>query len=372
MDKSKNKEKEKEKVYLKVNPKTNELYEKLENAEKKLKKYDILENENERLKKEINKLKEKKEETLLPADNIISKTKKKIALQEILNEKKLNDESLKSHKKRLKIMLNSMEDQGKIQDVDSQSINELKSTLDTFIENRKLRTSLISKLNGQNQELFEENQDLKFSVGKLTHDLRSLMSSITGVITLVDMGQKDAIEKYIPELKNRCDVFMDLINIINDDPIKKNVINFDEVLQLIELKDENGESIVMEIDGNLSSILADKAALYNIMQNMVNNSKKYAGKAENELVITIELSEDEENSYILIGDNGVGIPEEHISDIFKLYNRAGKRDAKGKGLGLFMVKKLIDQHSGKIEYISTFDMGAQFKMTFPKNASSDS
>ena len=370
MDKTK--DKDKEKGFLKINPKTNELHEKLEKAEKKLKKFDSLENENERLKGQIKKLKERTEETLLPADNIISKTKKKIALQEILNEKRLNDESLKSHKKRLKIMLNSMEDQEKIQDVDSQSIRELKSTLDTFIENRKLRTSLISKLNGQNQELFEENQDLKFSVGKLTHDLRSLMSSITGVITLVEMGQEDAAEKYLPELKNRCDVFMDLINILNDEPIKKIIIDFDEILQLIELKGENDESIVMEIDGNLSNILADKAALYNILQNMVNNSKKYAGKTENELVITIELSEDDENSYIIIGDNGVGIPEEHISDIFKLYNRAGKKDAKGKGLGLFMVKKLIDQHSGIIEYVSSFDRGAQFKMTFPKNTSSDS
>ena len=363
--------KDKDKVFLKINPKTNELYEQLEKAEKKLKKYDQLENECERLKHEIKQLKEKSQETLLPAGNIIAKTKKKIALQEILNEKKLNDESLKSHKKRIKIMLDSMEDQDKIQDVDSQSITELKSTLDTFIENRKLRTSLISKLNNQNQELFEENQDLKYSVGKLTHDLRSLMVSISGVITLVEMGQKEAMEKYMPELKDRCEVFMNLINILNDEPIKKSKIDFDEVLQLIELKDENDQLITMAVDGQLSAILADKAALYNILQNIVNNSKKYAGKADNELTVTIELSEDEANSYILISDNGVGVPEEHISEIFKLYNRAGKKDDKGRGLGLFMVKKLVEQHNGKIEYISSYDKGAQFKITFPKNESVD-
>lgn len=369
MDKTKGKDKDK--VFLKINPKTNELYEQLEKAEKKLEKYDQLESECERLKQELKQLKEKSEEKILPADNIIAKTKKKIALQEILNEKKLNDESLKSHKKRIKIMLESMEDQDKIQDIDSQSITELKTTLDTFIENRKLRTSLISKLNNQNQELFEENQELKYSVGKLTHDLRSLMASITSVITLVEMGQKEAMEKYIPGLKNRCDVFMNLINILNDEPIKKSKIDFDDILQLLELKGENDELITMAIDGKLSTILADKAALYNILQNIVNNSKKYAGKAENELIIAVELSEDEDNSYILIGDNGVGIPEKHISEIFKLYNRAGKKDDKGRGLGLYMVKQLVEQHDGKIEYVSSYDKGAQFKLTFPKNESVD-
>ena len=122
----------------------------------------------------------------------------------------------------------------------------------------------------------------------------------------------------------------------------------------------------MEVDGQLSEIFADKAALYNILQNIINNSKKYSGKPSDELTVTIELTEDEENSYILIGDNGSGIPEEHIADIFKLYQRAGRKDDKGKGMGLFMVKKLVDQHEGEINYVSTYDMGAQFKISFPK------
>ncbi len=363
MEKKKDKVKEKveekveEAVEIKLDPKMQELYARLEEERA----------ENSRLLEELNQFKaEKDREMEVDSKKVVQHTKKKLAIQEQLQEKKLQKEIIDSKQFRIENLLNSLNDQREIQELDSKSLNELKATLDTLFTSRNKRVALISNLSDRNNTLMRENEDLKFTRTAFAHDLRSLMSSILGTITLVDLGEPEVAAELIPSLEDRCRVFMNLLNTINSNEISKEMFNIEAVTTILSLDIENSEKkIKTEVSGHDIQLNADRASIYDILQNLINNSVKYSGLDPLKLIIKIDVSQDENNTLIQITDNGGGIPEGKRDNIFDLYDRAGIDDNRGKGIGLYMVRKMVEKHDGTIEYDSEFQEGARFTIKLP-------
>ncbi len=357
----------KEGTPLKLDPKIQELYARLEEEKRKNRQLEDLKRQNVQLVAKINQLENdkvvgKKQD----AHMTVQKAKKKIAIQEQLQEQKLRDRMLKTKQERIEHLVDSLDDHEEIHGFDTKTIDELKTTLDTLIQSRKKRSHLIKKLNDQNKDLSRKNEDLLFTRDKLAHDLRSLMASILSTLSLIDLGEPEIVEQLLPSLEVKCKVFMDLVVTLSENKIEKDFLYINDVVGILNLTPYNEtKEIQLDVTGIDIPIFGDTAALYDVTQNLINNAAKYSGKSGNQLKIDLSVSQDSNNTFIKIADNGKGIPKEKNSNIFDLYNRADIDDGEGKGIGLFMVRKLIEGHNGTIDYDNEYLEGAQFVITLP-------
>ncbi len=357
----------KEGTALKLDPKIQELYARLEEEKRKNRQLNELKKQNADLIATINRLEnERASSDSHHVQKTVQETQKKLAIQEQLNEQKVRDKVIENKQKRIDHLIDSLEDQYDVNELDSKTIDELKATLDTLLQARRKRALIIKKLSEQNKELSDKNEDLLFTRDKLAHDLRSLMSSILSTLSLLDMGEKEVVEQLLPTLESKCRVFMDLVVAISENKIEKDFLYVNEISELLNLNPfDDPEAFTIDVTGIDIPIFGDKAALYDVVQNLVNNSVKYSGKRGSELVIGLEISQDAANTVVRISDNGKGIPAELSEQIFDLYNRAGIDDGEGKGIGLFMVQKLVEGHGGSIAYNADYTEGAQFVIELP-------
>ena len=107
--------------------------------------------------------------------------------------------------------------------------------------------------------------------------------------------------------------------------------------------------------------------LEEIFNNLISNAIKYNKPGG---WVKIAISESDKEEFVEVSDNGLGMKEEHLSRIFdEFYRINGRRDApiKGSGLGLSIVKKMVDTHGGMIDVESRFGEGTTFKISFPKS-----
>ena len=137
-----------------------------------------------------------------------------------------------------------------------------------------------------------------------------------------------------------------------------------EVLK--SLANEKGIRLNLEAPVSLSPIKGSKMPLEEIFNNLISNAIKY-NKAGG--WVNVKLYEKDQEVWVEIIDNGLGINEEHLSRIFdEFYRVDGRRNApiKGSGLGLSIVKKMVDAHGGMIDVESKFGEGTTFRIGFPK------
>jgi K+-sensing histidine kinase KdpD len=124
------------------------------------------------------------------------------------------------------------------------------------------------------------------------------------------------------------------------------------------------EVLIIEIEGNFS-INADRFMLEAIINNLIDNSIKYAGI---DSPITIYSRKSSSGNLIFgVKDCGNGIPSDFQSEIFNKFVRIGNEDTraqKGTGLGLFIVAEFVRMQGGKIKYIDNKPSGANFEITF--------
>jgi light-regulated signal transduction histidine kinase (bacteriophytochrome) len=117
----------------------------------------------------------------------------------------------------------------------------------------------------------------------------------------------------------------------------------------------------------LPTILSAKFPLSQILHNLIGNALKYQ-KPNNTPVIDIIITENEKNWIFKIKDNGIGIENEYLEKIFIIFQRLhSKKEYSGNGIGLAVVKKLIENLNGKIWVESEVDKGSTFYFTLPKN-----
>ncbi len=352
---------------LKLDPKIQELYARLEEEKKKNRQLDDIKRQNAQLLAKINQLEnDKLANQKKGGQNAVQNIRKDLAHQNLLEEQKIRDKMLENKQHRIERLISSLDDQEEIHELDTRTIEELRLAIETLIQSRNKRSLLIKRLNEQNKVLSEQNEDLLFTRDKLAHDLRSLMASIISTLSLIDLGETEVVGQILPALEAKCRVFMDLVVTLNEDKIKKDHIYINDIIELLNLVPEGqNRKINIEVTGIDVPIYGDKSALYDVAQNLINNAVKYSGRQINELKIHFEVSQHKSFTTLTISDNGKGIPKEKSQKIFELYNRAGVDDAKGKGIGLFMAQKLVERHQGTISYNQSFEYGAQFVINLP-------
>lgn len=128
----------------------------------------------------------------------------------------------------------------------------------------------------------------------------------------------------------------------------------------------NGFDIIFEAKNDLWIIGSD-VVIESLLNNLIDNAQKYAKNdtATQENKITLSLQEDEETFTMSIIDNGPGIPEKYLEKIFDRFFRLDTKK-KGTGLGLNIVKQIVELHNGSINLSNISPHGLNVSITFPK------
>jgi signal transduction histidine kinase len=109
---------------------------------------------------------------------------------------------------------------------------------------------------------------------------------------------------------------------------------------------------------------SDYSRLLIIFNNIISNAVRYRDSRKNNSFLDINIVADDEKALLVFKDNGVGIPEEYVDKIFKMFFRANA-DSKGSGLGLYIVKSAIEKLNGDIQVFSRLGEGTEFRIVVP-------
>ncbi len=222
-------------------------------------------------------------------------------------------------------------------------------------------------------------------MGNVSHELKTPLFTIQGYLdTLIDGGaikNEELGKKYI----ERAQIGVErLINIVEDlDMIAKlesdkkilDIESFDiikqiqKIFDMLEIKADE-KNIILMFDEKYSPILvkADKEQISQVLINLLDNSIKY-GKQNGTSEVSIEKFKDNK-ILIRISDNGIGINNSEIHRVFERFYRidkTGNRAAGGSGLGLSIVKHIIEAHNEKIFVQSSLGNGSEFSFTLKRS-----
>ncbi|MBW9172124.1 sensor histidine kinase [Clostridium estertheticum] len=241
----------------------------------------------------------------------------------------------------------------------------------------------LNKLIDEFQKIVSLNKqyedDRKKMISNISHDFRTPLTTMLGYIEMLrednSLNDKENME-YLEIISTKGEILRGLIEEFfslskfdsSDVVLTFKRVNISEIMRqciLSFLKDFeiNGIELVIDISSVDIFIRADEVAIYRVLQNLIANALRYGAEGK---VIGVSL-EGEMNSVVLkIWDRGRGIPQEEIPYIFKrLYSVDKSRNNRqtGSGLGLTIVKKLVEKHEGIIEVSSKPYEKTTFKIT---------
>jgi signal transduction histidine kinase len=226
-----------------------------------------------------------------------------------------------------------------------------------------------------NKNLVQVNEELDIFLYRSSHDLISPVKSIKGLLGLMKLS-KDDQATYVELMEDRINRLERILNEINSyvKNAKRELVitqfNFRELITEIwsEIEFiENAAAIDLQIDVEEDFMLAlDRDRWKMVLSNLMANAVKYHDYRKPKPFIRISVKEG--NGYQFnIEDNGQGIKKEYQSRLFEMFYRANE-GSNGTGLGLFLVKKVIDSLQGTIEITSTLGVGTRVEITLPRPA----
>lgn len=224
------------------------------------------------------------------------------------------------------------------------------------------------------QQLSRKNQELDRFAVRVSHDLKTPLITLAGFLGYLEKDIKDGdFERAVKDFSQINDAaktmgkfvdeLLDLSRVgrITNPPTN---VSFDEIVQ-DALKAADGllkaKQVQVEIDTSFPSVHVDRMRIIQVMQNLVVNAVKFMGDQSNP-IIRIGLEETEGKHIFFVQDNGIGIATENQETIFELFS---KLDAAtdGTGIGLGLVKRIVEVHNGRIWVESELRKGAIFKFT---------
>lgn len=247
---------------------------------------------------------------------------------------------------------------------------ELQNTISNAYEIFNTRKELERKM----EELEKANDELSRFIYSASHDLRSPLMSVLGIINLSKLdhsitdpnGYVAMIEASVLKLDRFVQKIIEYYKNnriqVEYEPIDFNVL----IRESIEFAKHQNNAIHFEVEvEQRADFYGDIFRISLILNNLISNAVKYQ-KPENELqIVKLKVNANNHKAVIHIEDNGIGILSEHLNNIFKMFFRSRTNNMPGTGIGLYIVKEALDRIGGDITVNSVYEKGTTFIITIP-------
>lgn len=250
---------------------------------------------------------------------------------------------------------------------------------DEFGTLAKSLNRMAQKLRADNLELVKMNRKQSQFFADITHEIRNPLHTIAGSIEMVQMGGLDPEKelKYLQTAErqtHRIDrLFKDLLTLQRYDSdehfIRKRTFSIRSVIEtLLETHEKEAIEKGLQLTANTGPerVFADPDKIEQVLENLITNAIKFTPKGE--VRINTQNTEPGGAVRIEVSDTGAGISDEHIERLFDRFYRTDKarsRDKGGTGLGLSVVKSILNAHGSDILVESTPGKGSRFYFTLP-------
>lgn len=255
------------------------------------------------------------------------------------------------------------------------------------IGDRKRAEKLMRQIEKKKKLLREarENERLRTEfLSNISHEFKTPLNAILSTLQLLKVVQKDrmennpSLENYMGIMKKNSYRILRLTNNILDitemdnGHYKLNIINndiIDTINKIIkpvcEYLNNKGIDFSFKTDIEKLIIACDPNEIQRVLLNLISNSIK---AVDSDGKIEVYLYKTDRNIKIIVKDNGCGIPEdklEYVFDALRQVDRSFTRDKEGSGIGLYIVKYIIEKHGGRVKAKSRSDEGSEFQITLP-------
>lgn len=229
------------------------------------------------------------------------------------------------------------------------------------------------RLENQNRELLKTNFELDRFVYSVSHDLRSPLTSVLGLLSFMEEETTEAETlQHVHMIRSRIHRLDDFI---------KNILNYSRNNRTeLEIQMVTVEKIILETVSSLADIkqakniefkincaeqvqfCSDLLSFKTIVENIISNAIKFAAKSRTKPYIRIKAKTDAKKLSLVIEDNGIGIPQKHQEKIFDMFFRASA-DTEGSGIGLYIVREIVEKLGGTITVKSEENKKTTFTIT---------
>jgi PAS domain S-box-containing protein len=223
----------------------------------------------------------------------------------------------------------------------------------------------------QLSELHRLNQEIDKFIYHSSHDMRSPLTTILGLTHLIALEHPDStIQEYNSMIRIQVhhldNLLKSLVNITfnKSEPVHEK-IDFEKELEVIlrEFRHQYNQIKVETIYTRNHDFFSDPARIHIILKNLISNAFRFHNPHVALPFVKISIGQEKNETIIEIEDNGIGIDDQCVDNIFTMFYKAERGST---GLGLYIVKSMVDKLGGKIEVKSKRWVGSVFRAQLPK------
>ncbi|MBE9205752.1 GHKL domain-containing protein [Nostoc sp. LEGE 06077] len=284
------------------------------------------------------------------------------ALQVEITERKLVENELRQYKERLEELVEQR-------------------TVELATANKQLQMEIVQRQKSQErmgellQQLKNTNQELNDFAHIVSHDLKAPLRGV-GLLSewllndyadKFDAEGKDLVNRLISrvnKLQNLIDGILEYSRVgrLRED---KREVNLNVLIRDVIETLEASKNIQIEITKPLPIIYWEKTKLEQVFQNLLSNAIKFLDKPQGKILV--DCTEKDDYWQISVADNGIGIEEKYFTKIFQIFQKlSSTEDSTSTGIGLSIVKKIVEMYGGSIWVESEFHQGSTFFFTIKK------
>ncbi len=248
----------------------------------------------------------------------------------------------------------------------------LRQKIDEATKELRVKNAMLKKLDKAKDEF----------VSMASHQLRTPLTSVKGYLSMVVDGDAGKVTKQQKELLDEAYVSNEkMVNLVNDFlnvsriqtgkfmleklPIDLSKLVDQEVKGLVQNAKKRGIKLAYRADKNIPSLMVDEGKIRQVVMNYIDNAIYYSHQ---DSTIKIDLVIDKDEIVFTVKDTGIGVPISEQAGLFTKFYRASnakKQRPDGTGVGLYLAKKIVSAHDGKIIFKTVEGQGSTFGFSLP-------
>ena len=250
-----------------------------------------------------------------------------------------------------------------------------KHLLAIFIRDLSREVQKEERMKSTLAELQEVNEELKNFAYIVSHDLKAPLRAIGSLADWLEEDHKEKLNEEGQEILRLMNARVERMHNLLEGVLaysrvsrdKEEKVDIDTHILLDQVIDSLApeEQFSLLIEGEMLPLHFDRTRLFQLFQNLISNAINFMDKAEPVIRIGCEMQEEEVR--IWVSDNGPGIEENYFHKIFQVFQTLQARDTyESLGMGLAIVKKIVDRYEGRISLRSEVGAGCHFELFFPR------